>query len=97
MRVVSNSHTGAYLYLGEQEAFLLEQLDGEQTAESIRLAFEARFGLPLSEEELDEFLELARAEELLQPAGAAQQSSGATPPDRPRPNPPPTSPEPTRL
>jgi len=70
--VVSNSHTGAYLYLGEQEAFLLEQLDGEQTAESICLAFEARFGLPLSEEELDEFVELARAEELLHPAGAAE-------------------------
>src|SRR5262245_18837965 len=53
----------------EQESFLFQCLDGEQTTADIREAFERRFGQPLSEEDLQGFLDLAREEGLLQPAG----------------------------
>ncbi|MCH8149519.1 MAG: PqqD family peptide modification chaperone [Planctomycetes bacterium] len=64
--VVKDPQTREYYTLGEQECFLLERLDGEQAREAICAAFEERFGEPLSDEELDEFLELARARGLLQ-------------------------------
>jgi multidrug efflux pump subunit AcrA (membrane-fusion protein) len=72
--VVKDPHTGGYFHLGVQEAFLLACLDGRQTADEVRTAFAERFGQPLSTEELEEFLEMARAEGLLQ-----QEASGPAP------------------
>ncbi len=45
------------------------QLDGERTADKIRAAFAEQFDEPLSEGDLDELIELARGQDLLQPAG----------------------------
>lgn len=58
--------TGTTLQLGDQERFLLACLDGAQTPDEIRTAFTERFNEPLSLDELDEFLQLAAAEGLLQ-------------------------------
>src|SRR5262249_55490617 len=52
----------AVFHVGEQEHFLLMQCDGLQSAEEVCRAYGDRFGQPLSRPELDEFLDLARAE-----------------------------------
>src|SRR6266516_4838102 len=67
--VVKDQHSGEYYNLGAQEAFLLERLDGEQTAQAICASFGKKFGQPLSEAELQEFLELARSLGFLQAVG----------------------------
>src|SRR5215813_15328299 len=54
--VVKDPATGAYFRIGEQEHFLLAQMDGRRTAAEACAAFRERFGEPLSEEELEEFL-----------------------------------------
>jgi putative peptide zinc metalloprotease protein len=59
--VVKDQRSGEYFNLGPQEAFLLERLDGEQTAQAICESFAEKFGQPLTEAELGEFLELARS------------------------------------
>ncbi len=64
--VVKDPRTGEFFHLGEQEHFLLTQLDGEKDAAAACAAFAERFGQPLSEEELDEFVEMARGKGLLQ-------------------------------
>src|SRR5262245_7903280 len=76
--VVKDPRTGEYFYLGEQEHFLLSQFDGEQSPEATRAAFEARFGEPLSEEDLNGFWELAEARGFLEP-GETQETRA--PPD----------------
>jgi putative peptide zinc metalloprotease protein len=78
--VVKDPRTGAFYTLGEQEYFLLCQLDGQRDAEAICQAFEARFGEPLSEEELQEFIELARSKGLHLPDCAAGPWPGRTDP-----------------
>src|SRR4051794_40479027 len=69
--VVKDPATGAYFTLGEQEYFLLCQLDGVRDAGGICRAFEERFSEPLSEEDLGQFIELARTRGFLLPAGEA--------------------------
>jgi multidrug resistance efflux pump len=64
--VVKDPHTGAYYHLGHEEHFLLMQLDGGRDAEAVRVAFAECFGLPLTEEELHEFLDLAKGRGFLQ-------------------------------
>jgi putative peptide zinc metalloprotease protein len=64
--VVKDPGSGAYYQLGEEEHFLLTQLDGRQDAETIRTAFAERFGQPLDDEGLSEFLAMASAGGLLQ-------------------------------
>src|SRR5262245_14517188 len=64
--VVKDPVRGAYFHLGEEERFLLLQLDGYQDAEAIAAAFATRFGQPLAEEDLDEFVTMAKAQGLLQ-------------------------------
>ena len=64
--VVKDPRTGAYYHLGDEEHFLLTQLDGQRNAEAIRAAFAEQFGQPLAEEELQEFLEMAQERGLLQ-------------------------------
>ena len=60
--VVKDPRTGEFFQLGEAEHFLLTQLDGVQTADAVRAAYAERFGEPLSEDDLDEFVELARSQ-----------------------------------
>jgi ribosomal protein L16 Arg81 hydroxylase len=49
------------------EYFLLERLDGKGTADELCATFAERFGEPLSEEELEDFLHLANERGFLQP------------------------------
>jgi putative peptide zinc metalloprotease protein len=70
--VVKDGRSGAYYRLGEQEAFLLARLDGEQTPAAICTAFEERFGEPLPLEDLREFLEMAQAQGFLQASPRAE-------------------------
>jgi putative peptide zinc metalloprotease protein len=78
--VVKDPHSGAFYTFGEQEHFLLTQLDGTRDAEAICQAFAERFGEHLSAEDLGGFLKLARRQDLLQPAGAAGPRAEARPP-----------------
>ena len=75
--VVKDPRTGEYFNLGPQESFLLLRLDGRHTATQICGAFEAHFGEPLTGEDLEEFVSLARAQGFLRPPGA---SAAATAP-----------------
>ncbi|MFW6124643.1 MAG: PqqD family protein, partial [Pirellulales bacterium] len=65
--VVKDPSRREYFELGGEEHFLLQQLDGQQSAESICTAFEEHFGGPLSQDDLAEFLALARERGFLQP------------------------------
>jgi multidrug resistance efflux pump len=58
--------SGAYFQLGEEEHFLLQQLDGRHSADAVSAAFAQRFGQPLSPAELDEFVEMARSRGFLE-------------------------------
>jgi multidrug resistance efflux pump len=80
--VVKNPATGDYYHLGEEEHFLLMQLDGEHRAEDILGAFQDRFGQPLSAEELVEFLEMVQAQGLVQPVEALGLAPGRLPSPR---------------
>src|SRR5262249_37222423 len=78
--VVKDPGTGAYYHLGEEEHFLLSEFDGLQDREGIRGSFAARFGQPLADEELKEFVDLAIERGFLQPAnGFVLEPSEATP------------------
>src|SRR5947208_313156 len=68
--VIKDPLSGAFFTFGEQECFLLGQLDGRQDAAAVCQAFQERFGEPLSEEELGEFIDLVRARGFLLPDGA---------------------------
>src|SRR5262249_6753952 len=74
--VVKNPSTGEYFHLGAQEFFLLTQLDGERSGAAIRAAFQERFGQPLSEAELQEFLALAAEEGLVSASAPPSPSLG---------------------
>jgi multidrug efflux pump subunit AcrA (membrane-fusion protein) len=65
-RVVKATRTGDFFRLGPEESFLLDQLDGTRGGADIRAGFEARFGRPLSEEELEQFLAVAGGNGLLE-------------------------------
>src|SRR5262245_14811625 len=67
--VVKDPRTGDYYHLGEQEHFLLTQLDGRQSGAAVCAAFGERFGEPLSEGGLQDFLEMVKAQGLVQAAG----------------------------
>ncbi|MEK6257636.1 MAG: efflux RND transporter periplasmic adaptor subunit [Planctomycetota bacterium] len=55
--VVKCPADGSYFRLGEVEHFLLTQLDGQQSARSVRKEYEARFGERLGSSGLNEFLD----------------------------------------
>jgi multidrug efflux pump subunit AcrA (membrane-fusion protein) len=78
--VVKDPHAGEFFHLGEQEHFLLTQLDGERSTEDICAAFADRFGVPLNGEELDEFVQLMQGQGLLRSAAAP--SADFPPPPR---------------
>src|SRR4051794_36357651 len=58
---------GESFQLGPEEHFLLARLDGNRTAEELCAAFAERFGGPFTQEDLQEFLDLARERGFLQP------------------------------
>jgi multidrug efflux pump subunit AcrA (membrane-fusion protein) len=64
--VVKDPATGEFFHLGDEEHFLLMQLDGRKSAEEVCAAFDARFGEPLSSDDFEAFVELARQQSLLQ-------------------------------
>jgi hypothetical protein len=68
--LVRDRHKGESFQLGPEEHFLLARLDGTRTAEDLCAGFAERFGEPLTPDELQEFLELARERGFLQPDGA---------------------------
>src|SRR5262249_7501662 len=83
--VVKDPGTGAYFQLGEQEYFLLSQLDADRTPGEVCRAFEERFGDPLSEEELEGFLDLVTAQGFVplaeeMPPADAEPRVGSPPP-----------------
>src|SRR5262245_2874274 len=82
--VVKDPRSGRYFNLGPQEAFLLGCLDGARTVGAICAAFAARFGEPLTPEDVDEFLGLARSRGFLLPTGVAP-SPAVTPAPAPVP------------
>lgn len=83
--LVRNRQTGETFQLGEQEQFLLARLDGRHSVEQIRAAFTERFGQPLSDDELAEFVQLADERGLLQRERC--DAVLTTPPRVPRPAP----------
>src|SRR6478609_3313168 len=64
--VVKNPRTRKYLKVGPVEVFLLERLDGQTTVDGILRAFESKFGEPLTADELNDFLGIARSQGLLE-------------------------------
>jgi multidrug efflux pump subunit AcrA (membrane-fusion protein) len=93
--VVKDPRAGDYFAIGEEEHFLLTQLDGQQSASSIRARFAARFGQMLGHEELDEFLGAAREQGWLRAADALD-TAGRSPQARPAGPPGTEDPEPGR-
>ncbi len=79
-QVIKDPVAGTYYNLGRHEAFLLGQLDGEQTAEEICSAFQRQFGEPLSPEDLGEFVRLATEQGFLQKASRGRQPPESAPP-----------------
>ena len=78
--VVKDPLSGAYYHLGEEESFLLFELDGRRTPEQIRADYERRFSQALSEDDLDGFVALSDEMRLLAPAGRDdRQVNGAKP------------------
>jgi len=80
--VVKDPRTGSYFQLGEQEHFLLLLLDGEHAADTVCRKFEQQFAEPLSGDDLDGFLALARRKRLLRDEQQPDVPSVPTP--RPR-------------
>ena len=68
--VVKDLASGAYFNLPAIESFLLLQLDGQKSFEEICTAFEQRFGEPITPDEVEEFLGVARAKKLVDPLPA---------------------------
>ncbi|MEX2114319.1 MAG: hypothetical protein WD845_14090, partial [Pirellulales bacterium] len=79
--VVKNPATGEFFHLGAEEHFLLMQLDGCTPAKAICASFAERFDEPLTAEDLESFVELARHRSLLEaePNGTEEQDGPATP------------------
>src|SRR6478609_6685785 len=64
--VIKNPRTRKYLKVGPVEAFLLEGLDGQNSATEICGSFEKQFGEPFSPADLNDFVDLARSQGLLE-------------------------------
>src|SRR3954466_7936774 len=69
--VVKDPGTGAYYELGPEETFLLTHLDGSRDSATVCAAFERHFAQPLPEDDLNEFVAMARERKLLHEASAA--------------------------
>lgn len=64
--VIKDPVTEAYFQIGEQEWFLLSQLDSSSTHTKVLDAFQRQFDDALTAEELDEFVEMMSKRHLLQ-------------------------------
>ena len=84
-RVVKDPLRGAYYSFGEEEIFLLDQLDGQATVESVCNAFETKFAQPVSESDITEFIALVRELHLVETVEEHQ--NGLAEPAGPRPRP----------
>ncbi len=82
--VVKDPQAGTFFMLGVQECFLLACLDGQRDSREICEAFEKEFGEPLTEQDLEGFLQLARERRLLDangsPGGEGSQPHLQSPP-----------------
>lgn len=65
--VVKDPNDGEMYSLGEQEAFLLDCLDGHHSHDDVCRAFESRFGERLSSDEVSDFACMATRQGLAQP------------------------------
>jgi multidrug resistance efflux pump len=65
--IVKDRSTKSYFKLGSAESFLLSQLDGQRCSREVCEAFERKFCEPLTADELDSFIEVARGRDLLEP------------------------------
>src|SRR5262245_61937599 len=79
--VVKDPRSGEFFQIGEAEQFLLELLDGTRDAEVVRAVFEAKFGEPLSEDDLHGFLATAEEQGLVRPT-AGKEEGATRPPAR---------------
>lgn len=75
--VIKDPRQGKYFNVGQQEHFLLTQFDGRRSRGEVCLAFEARFGEPLTDKDIQELIDLAKRKGLLQSAGDEGFSSAA--------------------
>src|SRR5262245_21465647 len=78
--VVKDPRTGQYFQLQEQEYFLLLLLDNGRTPGALRTAFAERFGEPLTEEDLEDFLNLLAEQGFLVAAGEEPEAAGGAGP-----------------
>jgi len=79
--VVKRADSREYFSIGPQEACLLEMLDGHQVFEDIQATFEHHFQTPLSETDLQQFIEAVEPMGLFRPATkSTSDSSRPTPP-----------------
>jgi hypothetical protein len=75
--VVRNRCAGDTFTLGPEEYFLLARLDGARKARDLCAEFAERFGEPLTEAELEDFLRLAHEYGFLQEDGGKEELLGA--------------------
>ena len=66
--VIKNPLSGEYFSLGPQESFMLARLNGRHTAQQICADFARRFDEPLSLDDLEGFIALARESNLVREA-----------------------------
>jgi putative peptide zinc metalloprotease protein len=76
--VVKDPRSGDFFQIGEEERFLLEQLDGKRDANQICTAFKEQFGEPLSADDLDGFLEMSAKQGLLAKPESGEPGASAT-------------------
>ena len=79
--VIKNPADGKYFTVGEQEAFLFAQLDGLQSNAAICREFERRFAEPLSDEDLQDFVEMAQRRGLLESSSPEKNGESHDPDD----------------
>jgi putative peptide zinc metalloprotease protein len=77
--VLKNPRGNKYLRLGEQESFLLNQLDGTTSFDQIRESFEGRYQESLSRDDIDDFVSMVRKERLLEGDESAANDVAAGP------------------
>lgn len=77
--VVKNQRKHKYIRVGTEEAFLLSVLDGNHTVGEIAERFEQEFGEPISEDDVLQFVTLAKKQGLLKRRGRSKE---APPPPR---------------
>jgi putative peptide zinc metalloprotease protein len=80
--VVKSLRKRRYMRLGAHEAFLLSLLDGNTTVAQIAKRFEQEFGEPVTDDEIRDFVALAKKEGLLKrsPRRESQASESDSPP-----------------